>query len=112
MNIKENNNKSINNSIEKNSLSLFIYKLIFILVLLKIILYKKVYKISQNDDIFPYYINMQRLIVVYYFVEYMNILYYIIFKKYYNNIIDLQKDKIKLYNWGKSYLIMKKKQLL
>jgi hypothetical protein len=34
MSIKENNNKSINNTIEKNSLSLFIYKLIFILVLL------------------------------------------------------------------------------
>jgi hypothetical protein len=48
MNIKENNNKSINNSIEKNSLSLFIYKLIFILVLLKIIFYKKVYKIFEN----------------------------------------------------------------
>jgi hypothetical protein len=45
MSIKENNNKSINNTIEKNSLSLFIYKLIFILVLLKIIFYKKVYKI-------------------------------------------------------------------
>jgi hypothetical protein len=50
MSIKENNNISINNNIEKNSLSLFIYKLIIILVILKIIFYKKVYKIFENPS--------------------------------------------------------------
>jgi hypothetical protein len=49
MNSKEKNNISnINNRAKKNSLSLFIYKLIIILVELKIIFYKKVYKILEN----------------------------------------------------------------
>ena len=49
MNKKEKNNiNNINKRAEKNSLSLFIYKLIIILVELKIIFYKKIYKILEN----------------------------------------------------------------
>ena len=51
MNNKEKNNISnINNRAKKNSLSLFIYKLIIILVELKIIFYKKIYKIYYNSN--------------------------------------------------------------
>ena len=49
MSKKNNNNISINNSTEKNILTLFIYKLIIILVELKIIFYKTVYKIYFNS---------------------------------------------------------------
>ena len=50
MSNKKNNNISINNNTEKNSLSLFIYKIIIILVELKIIFCKKVYKILENPS--------------------------------------------------------------
>lgn len=50
INKKENKNIRINNNTEINILSLFIYKLIVILVELKIIVYKKVYKILENPN--------------------------------------------------------------